>query len=138
MCPVAKPDAQTEAQTEATMSEWTEADMLKLRAKPSERLSVCEHVNTSGACPFDTGVVFNRKRLHALLDALADRDATVKQAHEAHAASFGALATISAALFDGEVDDYDALAQHVINLVADRDATIARLTAELQEIANGG
>jgi chromosome segregation ATPase len=64
-------------------------------------------------------------------EANARLTAELKQALEAHAASFGALATLSAALGDGEVDDYDALAQHAIDTVADRDATIARLRDEL-------
>jgi hypothetical protein len=75
------------------------------------------------------------------LDALARQQeanarltAELKQALEAHAASFGALATLSAALGDGEVDDYDALAQHAIDTVADRDATIARLREALDRV----
>lgn len=50
---------------------------------------------------------------------------------EAHAASFKALHTLSAALFDGEADDYAALAEKVIARVRQLEADGATLREEL-------
>lgn len=49
------------------------------------------------------------------------------EAHAAHSASFGALSTLSAALFDGEVDDYAALAEKIIARVRQLEADGATL-----------
>ena len=65
-----------------------------------------------------------------VVSALAAKDAELQQMAQAHSASFGALATLSAALLDGEVDDYTVCAQRIIDLVQAKDAELARLTAE--------
>lgn len=54
------------------------------------------------------------------------------EALAAHSASFGALATISVALFDGEVDDYAALAQKIIARVRQLEADGATLRERVE------
>lgn len=56
------------------------------------------------------------------------------EAHAAHSASFGALQTLSAALFDGEVDDYAALAEKIIARVKQAEAAGATLRERYNEL----
>ena len=63
----------------------------------------------------------------ATLKARAD------EALAAHSASFGALATLSAILFDGHAGDYDALADKVIARVKQAEADGATLRERVKE-----
>lgn len=70
----------------------------------------------------------------------ADDGATLKvradEALAAHSASFGALATLSAALFDGEVDDYSALAEKIITRVRQLESDGATLRERVKKLPN--
>lgn len=58
------------------------------------------------------------------------------EAIAAHSASFGALQTLSAALCDGEVDDYAALAEEVIARVRHLESDGATLRERVRKLPN--
>jgi len=70
-------------------------------------------------------------------DAKAEIDRLVVRCgefSEAHAASFKALHTLSAALFDGEVDDYGALAEKIIARVRQAESDGATLRERVRKL----
>lgn len=81
--------------------------------------------------PTDADELAQKDDAHAMRDRLMEAEARADEMTRAHAASFGALSTLSAALLDGEVDDYQAVAQLVIDKFAAKDAELALVTAQV-------